>query len=142
MFNVTALYFFSQCICWLPTRHFVGIVVGSAVASGAAILCHHRNETQGALGLTGIVAGTAAVAACLVPMQWAEMFFIIKGPLWVLIPGETLLYLILMVKRVDTGIGHASHVGRSAWSALYYGLFLRRYGGVATMIRAGAGRHK
>jgi membrane associated rhomboid family serine protease len=127
-FNTFAFTSFSNFLVYhLPTRHFVGVLAGSGIAAVAAFEYDRRNKpSAGGLGMSGIVAGVAMTVTCMIPRDRATMFFVIRAPMWVLTGGFLLLDTYLAKSDIDTGIGHAAHVGGATFGALYYIVFLRR----------------
>lgn len=127
-FNVMAFKSFAPMLMWMPVRHYLGILFGSAVSSSAAFAYDHKNTPASGLGMSGIVSGVAMAATFFAPTSSAALFGIIRAPLWALTGGFFLLDTYLAQNGTLTGIGHSAHVGGALWGGLYYALFVRRYG--------------
>lgn len=55
-------------------------------------------------------------------------------PLWVLMIGY-IAYDSYRLNSNESTIGHSAHLGGSAFGILFYSLFLRKYGGLSTLLR-------
>lgn len=132
--------------------HTTAMFLACGVAGSAAWAYHHAfmrhdarqdhrfpgkviraKDLDTALGASGIVMGAASAAACLAPFAPMQIMLIpINIPLW----GIAVGYFLIDSYFLNTGtmIGHAAHMGGAAAGVAYYGLFLRRYGGVWRMI--------
>lgn len=129
-FNLITWGSFSKMLAGLPPIHTVGIIFGSAVAASGAFLYDARGTTKLGLGSSGIVSGVLMTCTMFAPMAQARVFGIVPAPLVLLTGGYFLMDTYLMQSRQATGVGHSAHVGGGVFGALYYMLFLRRYGGV------------
>ncbi|ETN47088.1 uncharacterized protein HMPREF1541_01278 [Cyphellophora europaea CBS 101466] len=129
-FNMMAFTSFAPALMWMSTRHYVGILLGSAISSSFFSEYYHKGIPSQGLGFSGVVSGVAMTATMLFPTSTASLFGVLKLPLWAMTGGFFLLDTYLAESGAQTGIGHAAHVGGGAFGAVYYALFLRRFGGV------------
>lgn len=129
-FNLITWHSFSKMLSFLPPMHTAGIIFGSAVASSAAFLYDAKGKTKYGIGSSGIVSGVLMTCTMFAPMAQARIMGIIPAPLVLLTGGYFLMDTYLMQSGQATGIGHAAHLGGGVFGALYYALFLRRYGGI------------
>ncbi len=79
--------------------------------------------------------GVGTAAACLLPFFPINIMFIPIGvPLW----ATMLLYVgvdTYFLRSTTSGIGHSAHLGGAVFGAVYYFAYLRRFGGVWSMIK-------
>lgn len=87
------------------------------------------------LGASGIVSGLASCVTMFMPMARASMFGLIPAPLFVWTLGYFFLDTYFMGSGINTGIGHSAHLGGAAFGAVYYALFLRKWGGILSRVR-------
>ena len=111
------------------------LCTGSALAGSLAFIYNQsgRNTQSRGLGASGMVMGAAAAAACLMPFAPMQLFFIpVSIPLW----AVALLYTAVDSYYVNSNspIGHAAHLGGSVFGLAYYGLALRRFGGISRLL--------
>ena len=91
-------------------------------------------ESSG-LGASGMVMGAGMAAACLMPTAPMGLIFPpVVLPLWVL----TAVYVGIdtyFLHSETSRIGHSAHLGGAIYGAAYYLGYLRKYGGVWSMVR-------
>lgn len=153
LFNMIVLDAFSSAFVFaggigIGATHVVGITLGSAVAGSLAFLWYRNTKcssvsgsnasyspivSHAALGASGVAMSFGAAATCLAPWQPMLLFGILKMPMWAL----TAIYfgLDLGFLGSNDGVGHEAHIGGAVFGFLYYGLFLRRFGGVSQWLR-------
>ncbi|KAM0717034.1 hypothetical protein Q7P37_006886 [Cladosporium fusiforme] len=153
LFNMIVLDAFSSAfVCaggiGIGVAHVAGLTLGSAAAGSLAFLWYRNNKrssisgsnalsspvvSHAALGASGVAMSFAAAATCLAPWQPMLLMGIVKLPMWAL----TALYfgIDLGFLGSNDGIGHEAHIGGAVSGLLYYGFFLRRYGGISQLLR-------
>jgi len=154
VFNMFALHAFATVASTVPglgALHIVALSIGSAIAGSASFLYHQHSigasssrsawgtqTINSALGASGTVMGLGAAATCLQPFSWMLVMGVVPMPLWAL----TLLYAGVDIWYLDSGsrIGHAAHLGGSAFGLLYYFAGMRGFGGVWYMLGRGLRR--
>lgn len=154
-FNMMTFHALSSILVFTPgvgAIHVVSLCAGSALLGSAGYLYHMKQKSDGAidgrgpsytqqraLGASGMVMGVASAATCLMPFLPVSLMFIPVGiPLW----ATTLLFAGVDTYFLNSNspFGHAAHLGGAAGGVLYYLVFLRKYGGVLSMIRRGPKR--
>ncbi len=129
-FNMYTWSSFAPVLFFLPTRHYAALILGGAIASSATFLYDHRGTQARGLGSSGIVSALLACVTMFVPTSKASIMGVLPMPLWAITGGYFLLDTYFMQAGTQTGIGHSAHVGGGAFGALYYAVFLRKYGGL------------
>lgn len=115
----------------MPPRHYIALIVGIMITSGSAFLAEHASAepgTRSALGASGIVSGLVMANTMLAPWSKITLFGFISATMWKATVGFCAVDLLLLGR--DTEIGHSSHLSCAAFGAVYYALFLRKFGGV------------
>lgn len=157
-FNCITFYAFGTILATVPavgSGHIFALCMGSAIVGSYAFIYRRlqkspasqksgwgpfttrREDHERGLGASGMVMGAGAAATCLRPFTPMSLMFIpIPIPLWVL----TLLYAGFDTYYLHShdAVGHDAHLGGSVFGALYYLAFLRRGGGIASMLRRGS----
>lgn len=127
VFNMITWSSFAPMLYLLPTRHYAGLIFGSAIASSATYLYDKRGTQAKGLGASGIVSGIMASVTMFMPTARARVWGILPMPLWALTGSFFLLDAYFMQADMRTGIGHSAHVGGGVFGVLYYAVFLRKY---------------
>lgn len=114
-----------------PTRYFV-IAMGSGLSGSFGWLANRyaqernplsRKYVRG-LGFSGVVMGISSVAACLMPSAKVHLYGIIPVPMWALVAGYA-AYDGYYLNDETSKVGHAGHLGGSAFGIVYYFTRLR-----------------
>jgi len=129
-FNMFTWSNFAPMLFFLPFRHYAALIFGGAIASSATFLYDQRGSQARGLGSSGIVSGLMTCVTMFAPTARASLMGILPMPLWAVTGGYFLLDTYFMQAGTKTGIGHSAHIGGGVFGALYYAVFLRRYGGV------------
>jgi len=129
-FNLYTWASFAPVLYMLPARHYAALILGSAIASSATFLYDARGRQAKGLGSSGIVSGLLTCVTMFTPRATASIMGILPMPLWALTGAYFLLDTYFMQSGIQTGVGHAAHLGGGAFGILYYAVFLRRYGGI------------
>lgn len=89
---------------------------------------------QAALGASGVVTGFSAAATCLMPFaRMGFMFIPVAMPMWVM--TGVYLGVDLYLLGSNDNVGHDAHIGGALCGMLYYAVFLRKFGGISSMLR-------
>jgi membrane associated rhomboid family serine protease len=118
-------------LCISPVQ-YVGLILGSAVASSMAYLwqAQHMQRTsyqrRMALGLSGVAMGVGAAAACAVPKCQVQLrgFGFFSMPLPFFMAGYA-LYDSYMLDNLASETAHIGHLGGLVFGAVYYFFVLR-----------------
>lgn len=129
-FNLITWHSFSKMLSGLPPMHMAGIIFGSAIAASGAFLYDAKGTRRYGLGSSGIVSGVLMTCTMFAPMAQARIMGIIPAPLVFLTGGYFLMDTYFMQSGQRTGVGHSAHIGGGVFGALYYVVFLRRFGGI------------
>lgn len=150
-FNMLTLRAFTSVLAWVPgfgATHFLTLGLGSAAAGSLAWLSE-QGQTSGdrrwgstatsvykaALGASGLVMGVGAGAACLMPFAPMNFMFIpVAIPLW----ATTALFAAVdtyFLHSERSPIGHSAHLGGTVFGLLYYGAYLRKFGGITRWLK-------
>lgn len=138
-FNMVSFNAFAgfAIMCGLPLPTLLALGLGSGLASDLACLYdwnRKRKEIPG-LGASGVISGLGTAMACMRPTASFGIIFIPIGiPLSLLMVGY-IAYDTYRLDSEESNVGHAAHLGGSAFGVLFYTLFLRKYGGVWNMLR-------
>lgn len=132
LFNTMIWANFAQLLYPIPTVHYATLIFGSAMASSGLFMYDHGSRAKSAhgLGASGIVSGILATVTMIAPTLRVTVFGIVPAPLWAMTGGYFLLDTYLMRSEVKSPIGHSAHVGGAIFGAVYYAIFLRRFGGL------------
>ncbi len=76
-----------------------------------------------------MVSGIMVATACIAPTTTVQLFGVVPLPLWLLTVGY-LFYDGYYLDSPASNVGHASHLGGSAFGFAFYMLRLRRFGGI------------
>lgn len=121
----------------VPLPALLALGVGSGLASDMACLYdwnRKRKEVPG-LGASGVISGLGTAMACMRPMASFGIILIPIGiPLSLLMVGY-IAYDSYRLNSEKSNVGHSAHLGGSAFGVLFYMLFLRKYGGVWSMLK-------
>lgn len=142
--NLAAFYSASRFVTmYLPPAHYAALLVSAAVVSGTAWLASERvplprpleslrkahggSGTQravtikGALGASGVISALFSCAACFAPQARARPVPVpVVMPLWAAAAAYVVLDALMLQRGVETGVGHASHLGGAAWGVAFY----------------------
>ena len=123
----------------MPLRAFLTLTVGSALASDAAMLFDWNRKGDSdrrGLGASGVISGMATACACVRPWAPFQLMFIPVGiPLWGLVIAY-IAYDSYRLNSEESSIGHAAHLGGSAFGVAWYALAFRgKYGGVLNALK-------
>lgn len=134
-FNLITFSSFAPVLWRLPTRNFVGLIFGSAIASSGTWLYEQRTKQQrrsnmGALGSSGIVSGMLTTVTMFAPSMRIAVMGILPAPLWVATGAYFFLDTYMMRSGAESSVGHSAHIGGGVFGILYYTLLLRRFGGI------------
>lgn len=138
LFNMIAFTSLSGILAiTLPPTHFVGLIGGSAIASSVAWLYTESNNPKSsryiqrnALGSSGVVSAVVANAALFYPTSRMLVFFVVPFPMWATALAWSAYDYYAVTYNVESPIGHAAHLGGTAFGLLYYVLIGRRFGGI------------
>lgn len=140
LFNMFGLHAFSTIMIYSigsPVQ-LGALMLGSAVAGSAGYLYQQAQSSSVvpsfALGASGMVMGIGTAAAMLRPKTPMALFGIIPAPLWALVAGYVAIDSYYL-DHPQSRIGHSAHLGGAVFGALYYTLFLRRFGGILGAFR-------
>ena len=159
LFNMMAFHAFGTILSFIPGiggGFITSLALGSAIAGSTAWLYQqnadrfvktsrptplgHMGRSMSAIGASGMVMGLSGAATCLMPFAPMHIFFIpVAVPLWL----TSALYIaadLYFLRSADSRIGHSAHLGGTAFGALFYMVYLRRFGGIFNMIRRGLRR--
>ena len=128
----------------LPVPTLLALGVGSALASDLASTYDwtRKDQTENAgLGASGVISGIGAAIACTYPLVPFQIMLVpIKFPLWLFAVGYV-VYDSYSLNSEGSNIGHAAHLGGSAFGALFHLLFLRKHGSVISLWGASRRRY-
>lgn len=133
--NMFSLHAFSSVLIYAVRSpvHVASLFVGSALAGSIGFVLQQSNSSSGrytyGLGASGMVMGVGVAAAMLVPRAQMLIFGIVPARLWMLLGGY-IAWDSFYLSSPQSTVGHAAHLGGAAFGALYYTLFLRRFGGI------------
>ncbi|OCL02083.1 rhomboid-domain-containing protein [Glonium stellatum] len=140
--NMFSMYAFGTILARHPgirAIHVATLALGSGVFGSFGFLLHQYRRRQPnvktfGLGASGAVMGMGAAAACLFPKHSVLLYGIIPVPLWLLIGGY-FAFDSYYLDKPGTKVAHAGHLGGLCFGLVYYFLRLRRFGGVASIMR-------
>ena len=123
---------FANLLYPLSRIHYSTLILGSALASSGAWVydTQSKGAKGAALGSSGIVSSVMMTATMFYPTLQASLFGILPMPLWILTGGFFALDYYLMESGGPSRVGHSAHLGGAAFGAIYYAIFLRRFGGI------------
>ena len=122
-----------------PVR-YMGLILGSAVASSTAYLLHARYgqrksyQRTAVLGLSGVVIGLGAALACAMPYAKVRVLGLSPIPLPIYMLAYA-LYDAAMLGNVTSTTAHGAHIGGFLFGAAYYFSFLRGNLPLAPLLR-------
>ena len=156
LLDMFALYTFGGMLAMVPgvgAFHIWGLALTSSIASSAALIMFQRSKKKPqqqsglfgvfgsrdrpvrevAMGASGVVMATAAVATCLRPMNMM-IIFPVPVPMPLFVATGLFAALDLYMINANDSIGHSAHLGGFAYGVAYYFLLLRNRGGVWRML--------
>ncbi|TKA68024.1 hypothetical protein B0A49_07926 [Cryomyces minteri] len=140
--NAWSLYLFGGLLAAHPGlgfAHILSLCLGAAVAGNAAYVYDAsqkapRAAARPALGASGVVMGFGTALSLLAPHVKLYVFPLpVPLPIWVVVGGFTLVDAYLKDSAASR-VGHAAHLGGALAGAVYYAVYLRRFGGVWPML--------
>lgn len=154
--NLFGFHAFSRILIYsgIAPLRYAWLVIGSALAGNMGFLIQDArrrrpnansqalNSARGrspqqqqqspprhGLGLSGVVMGVGAAAACAAPRAQMLVMGVVPTPMWALMALYVLWDTYLLDSRTSK-VGHAAHLGGAAFGGFYYLLLLRRGGGL------------
>lgn len=132
-FNTITFASFASMLSTLPTVHFATIIFGGGLAAAYAWVAEEKyrgGRNRAAMGMSGIVSSVMGACTMLAPNMRITLMFLIPTPLWAATASYLFLDTYAAAQNSQTGVGHSAHIGGTLFGALYYSLFLRKYGGI------------
>jgi membrane associated rhomboid family serine protease len=123
-FNMISFHAFASYLATVPAVrpfHLVSIIFGSSIATSLGFYEHaqrERSPQRRALGASGVVMGTGAVAAVLRPRAIFLLYGIVPVPLALLVGGYFAIDTFYLDDKTSN-IGHAGHIGGATFGFLY-----------------------